>query len=898
MLNAYGNGTAYNGISAYAVTNTGSFNIPSSSSVSNLQKAVSNLGSSSSGTTKKVNKLQNALDALEKLFDWIEVRLDRIQRDINYDTALSENAVGYEQKNKHVTSAQFDTRALIDANEKAVVKYRNQADKTAKQVGLSKNLYNKIKSGKIEIESLSENDRNRVEAVKQWYDKMLDAQQATEDLKTSLKELAQTKMDNITNQFDAMLSGIEHQASMIDGFIEQSELEGYLESTKYYNALISNSESSISMMKQERAALEASLKESVSDGSIPLESVEWYEMQGQIDEVTKSIQDAENSVIEFNNKIRELNWDVFDKTQEAISRISDETSFLIDLMSMDDLFTDKGQVTEKGMATAGLHGVNYNTYMEQANQYRDEMLEIEKSIAEDPNNLILLERREELLDLQRDSIQAAEDEKQAIKDLVKEGIDKQLESLQDLIEKYKEALSSQKNLYDYQKNISEQTKEIETLRKRLAMAQGDDSEEGRLREQEIRNQLKEAEDNLRETEYDKFLSDQQEILDELYDEYSEVLNERLDNVDELVSNVIESVNENSKTIAETLVKEADAVGYDITDAMKQIWCNGSDTNILSAYSDNFSSTMTTVQGTIDNIKLGIDALVQAADKEASGDVTESTTNNANTSQVTAKNTPTTTTVTASNTNAVNTTVATSASSSGDGKPKVGDKVTFASGKYTATSGGSGASGNNRLGKEVYITKIASSGSRRYHISTGKKLGSGDLGWVKLKQLKGYASGTDYVNKDEWARVAENGREIITNPDGSITLADGSVLTPISRGSGVINNPNTERLLELANNYDAVKNMIDTVGVMSAGKQASALAEMERQLLNSQIVNNNGNNSDSVVHVNLSFSLPNVNSPEQFMNWFVSNKKAQRTMADVIAAPMNSKSSFSHKRNKY
>ena len=135
----------------------------------------------------------------------------------------------------------------------------------------------------------------------------------------------------------------------------------------------------------------------------------------------------------------------FDYTQERISQITQEADFLIDLLSNSDLHTDKGQLTDEGMATMGLHGQNYNVYMSQADQYAQEILEIDKQLADDPYNTELIERREELLGLQQDSIIAAENEKQAIIALVEEGIQIELDSFRELIDSYNEALDSAKD---------------------------------------------------------------------------------------------------------------------------------------------------------------------------------------------------------------------------------------------------------------------------------------------------------------------------------------------------------------------------------------------------------------------------------------------------------------------
>ena len=168
-------------------------------------------------------------------------------------------------------------------------------------------------------------------------------------------------------------------------------------------------------------------------------------MQAEINGVKEEIAEANVELAEYAKTMREIEWGYFDYTQERISQLTQEADFLIDLMSNSDLHTDKGQLTDEGMATMGLHGQNYNTYMAQADMYAAEILEIDKELANDPYNTELIERREELLGLQQDSILAAEDEKQAIVALVEEGIALELESLQNLIDTYTDALDSAKD---------------------------------------------------------------------------------------------------------------------------------------------------------------------------------------------------------------------------------------------------------------------------------------------------------------------------------------------------------------------------------------------------------------------------------------------------------------------
>jgi hypothetical protein len=168
-------------------------------------------------------------------------------------------------------------------------------------------------------------------------------------------------------------------------------------------------------------------------------------MCASIDEVTQAIESANTKVIEFENSIRDIDWEIFDLVQDRISAVSEEADFLIELMSNKKLFEDDGKLTSQGLATMALHAQNYNNHMYQSDEYGAEIADLDAQIAEDPYNQDLIDRRNELLELQRESILAAEDEKNAIKSLIEDGIELELEALDERIQKYEEALDSQKD---------------------------------------------------------------------------------------------------------------------------------------------------------------------------------------------------------------------------------------------------------------------------------------------------------------------------------------------------------------------------------------------------------------------------------------------------------------------
>ena len=439
--------------------------------------------------------------------------------------------------------------------------------------------------------------------------------------------------------------------------------------------------------------------------------------------------------------------------------------------------------------------------MEQANEYAAEMKKIQQELANDPNNQDLIDRRYELLDLQQESIQAAEDEKQAIKSLIEEGIKKELESLQDLIDKYTDALDTQKDLYDYQKNVKEQRETIASLQKQLLAYSNDDSEAGKLKRQQLSSSLKDAQTDLEETQYERYISDQKKLLDDLYTEYETTLNERLDNLDALIADCIDTINQNRDSINETLNTVTSNVGYMMTDEMKTIWGpEGTLATTITKYGDNFSSTLTNVQEAINKIVEAITKMAADAEKKAE--------ENSKEAEATVPTTPSTPESKPSETKPSSPSSPSSSggssgngssnTGSGNGVPEVGDVVTF-TGSYMFSSRGANPTGSENSGvpNAVVIDRIQPDSrwwhpTHPYHIRPANNP-RGDYGWVALSQLKGYKTGARQIDEDQYAWTQENGV-----PEAIVRPSDGAIMTPLAKFDSVLNGAATKNLFKLTN----------------------------------------------------------------------------------------------------
>ena len=500
-------------------------------------------------------------------FDWITIAIDRIQR-----------AVSKLQKVASNTFKQLGTR--LSASKKAVQEITKEIDimqagyerylKEAESVGLDSGLAKLVREGTIDINEYDDDTRKLIQDYQKWYEKALDCRDAIDDLHQSIAQLYLDNFNNAQKDFENKLSSIEHAANMIDQDIAMADARGYLESAKFYDALSGNTVSRINTLKSELSGLKKMFNDAMASGEIEAGSEAWYQMSESIAKVEEELASANVQLEEYKNKIREINWSYFDYAQSRIDQITDEASFLIELMSNKELFNSNGGFSDYGTATLGMHVVGYDTAMAKADEYAEELKRIERELANDPYDTALIERREELIGLQQKSILNAESEKNAVKDLVEEGIQKELDALRDLIDAYNDSLDSAKDLYEYQKKVAKQTEDIASLEKQLAAYQNDTSQENRARVQKLQQQLREARTTLQETERDKSISDQKKLLDDLYNDYEEHLNHRLDNIDALMEEMISVASVSRDEITQTIEEASGRVGYTITDGMRTV----------------------------------------------------------------------------------------------------------------------------------------------------------------------------------------------------------------------------------------------------------------------------------------------------------------------------------------
>lgn len=557
-------------------------------------------GSSSSTGGNGGSSDGGSSDDTEESFDWIEVKINRLEEELDRLGEVADNVYeGWTTRNEKVRKEIEKTTDEIEAQSKAAKIYQDKADAVdwGSTDEATKSLYiEKIQKGEIidvnSIETIKNNEdlTNAITEYQDYFEKSVAASDTVTSLGITVQDYYKELFENIESEYDDLISNIEKKTDVIDERINRTEEHGFFVDKEYYDNLLTYETQTYDKLVEERTKLVNQLNEQVNLGVIKQGSEAWSEMYQVIEDVNKAIEESMTNTVKLNNEIRQLAWDRFDWIEDRMNDFAEEADFLIGLLQGEESFDDRGYFNNRGYANAALIGAKYDDALAEAQRYADAIKEIDKDLAtkEGKYDKNLIDRKEELVSAYRSAIEAAEDEKQAMKSLVEEGVKKHLEYLSKLIDKYKDALSTMKSTYEYAKNINDQTKNISNLEKQLAAYQGDTSEETRKKRQELQNQLNSAQQQLEETQWDKYISETGEMLDNLYNNYETYLNDKLSSVTELMTSMIDMINQGTYTVP-------GAVTLSMSSIIAQLSGNGS---IATAVGD----TTISIKDGMDEIK--------------------------------------------------------------------------------------------------------------------------------------------------------------------------------------------------------------------------------------------------------------------------------------------------------
>jgi TP901 family phage tail tape measure protein len=561
--------------------------------------------SSSSGSDSSSSSEPSPQD-----FNWVEPLLSKISK--AYDrlkNKVSDTTRTWLNRNNALSDSMETLLSEINAQSDAYDFYMDRFN----SYDLSDYYKDQIANGSFNIETVyDENLKDAISDCQDLYDKAQDAADSVQSLNIEIRQLAKSRFDNIQSQFEEVLGKVNSITDLYNKDNDLLEEQGWFASTLLNSSMMEQEQKNLVKLEQERDALTKALNSAMESGKIEAESEDWYSMQSAIDDCTSSIYDAKKALVEYDNAIRQINWDAFDRTRDDVNNLIDETQFLVDLLKDEDITDDNGNMNDNGKAAQALIAQKYQLYLNQAKAYKDEILKINEELANDPYDKELLDRKQELIKAQQEAINSSISEKDALKDLVQEGYDTFIDKLDEVIQKYKDLMSQQKDAYDYEKSIKEKTKALNALEKQYSAVQGDNSEEGKKNIQQLKDQINTAKDDLKDTEYEKLISDTEKILDQLQSDVKSWLDQRIDEFDVTMQEIIDQSNENASNISQTITSTAENYGYKLSESMSSIWSLNANniTNGINSVLGDFSNKFVEGNNAINKVCGDIYAAVQ------------------------------------------------------------------------------------------------------------------------------------------------------------------------------------------------------------------------------------------------------------------------------------------------
>ena len=681
-----------------------------------------------------------------------------------------------------------------------------------------------VQQGKIGYEDIETiNNKFLAEAIKEykeWYDKSDEAKQKTKELQHQLKELNKQKFDNIKEEYTELVNLISKKVELIDAMISTTQEKGFVVDEAYYKKQLEYEESNLGYLQKEREKLYKQFTDNIANGTWAIGSTEYNSALEAIRGIDVEIQKSAENTAKWNNEIRQLQWDKFDHLWDRLSDINKEAEMFTSIFTLEKTMDESGNYTNNGWANMAMIGTEYDLAAEKMNDYRKKRQEFEGTM--DWNNEKDVEHWRNLADGEREATKELVNYSNTIKNQVQESINAHLNKLKELMDKYKSTLSAAKDLYSFQKNVENQTKQISNLRKQLIAYQSDDSEAGRKRRQELTNQLQSAEQQLQETEWDRYINQTSQVLDNLYNNYSKELNKVFDDIKKLVENELNTTNthlNNIKTAFETAEQT-----YGIQPVTLKGYIDGNANAIVAALGKDgvLNTTLTAVGESISFIKEKVDEMYQKANEEANINLTNQALKDfvdnigISNSKVDAK---------------IN-----------KNKEKIDKKFDVFRDKTSQTKEKVAEDKKENSLMKAMI-KFANSLMTDSSATTKKK--------VTKAIKKKYATGTKKVLNDELAWTQDAGSELIYR------TTDGAILTPLGAGDMVFTNEMSKRLWEIA-----------------SGDLPSSVGTTK--------VPNISSNNQSTINLDnqISISLPNVKDYDSFKKELQNDSRFEKFIQEV------------------
>lgn len=312
---------------------------------SNLNSASNNLSRAATDTSKAAEKLSEAVSGYT---DWVDVLFKRLES--QYDLLMSqmERIAHLPHKQEKLYEAMSKNSELMSKTQQAIGTYQSHFDSIVQQSGINPLIVHQIQNGSMDISKYDQDTQKIISEAQSWYDKLVDCNKQYDDLLNKQSELTKKALENIEDYID-MMTGIESSAvDYQEALRELAAAKGESAySDKMYGSLkesIKNQQDVAGKLQSQVRLYQDEINKLMENGSMAKWSTEWYEAQAALNGFKEEAAEAETTLIELQDQLREL--DLL-KLQQAIDEL-DRTAKRLE--NNTDLTESKGeQISEKDL---------------------------------------------------------------------------------------------------------------------------------------------------------------------------------------------------------------------------------------------------------------------------------------------------------------------------------------------------------------------------------------------------------------------------------------------------------------------------------------------------------------------------------------------------------------------
>lgn len=549
--------------------------------------------------------------------DFFERRIDILNDTISRLKSNLENVTGSFAKNNLIdaqsTIYQEELRNYTDA----LAMYQKKANEVL--TTLPDDIAEKVKNGAIDLTTFvgasSEAVVDAINEYEQWAEKVDDCNLQLIELQKTLSDLELEKFNNVVNNFSSQFDLRDNVITNIDKHIALLEEQGQLIGASFYGEQIQQSQKQLALLEQEKIQLVEQMNSALAFGNVKTGSEAWLEMVGVLSDVEGQITDCKKSIEEFSNEILELNWKSFERVQDTFSDLNTELENFVGLLDDIDVADDKGNWSTEAKTKLGLLSQQYELAVYQVGEYKSAIEKLKKQYTNgDYSAIEFSEKLAELSDGMWDATNSAEDLRDAIVDLNEqrvevqiEGIEKEISAYEELVDEQIKLIEETDNLIKKRDDLAEKSKSVTDLERQIASMMHDDSQATVAKRLKLEEELAEARKDLADTEREYSVDSQKTALEKQLEEYTnernaeiEALEKSLENKEQLIADSFNVVKQNANLIGQQIAQIATEHGIIVSDSLISSWAQGE--NAIASYGTMLSDKSSAFIGNVMDVE--------------------------------------------------------------------------------------------------------------------------------------------------------------------------------------------------------------------------------------------------------------------------------------------------------